>query len=611
MAMKGLYPPIINTYMPAFRQWSESDGAYLSYKIDYKIPLLNSSSDIKYVQMSVVNQNTNRTILNTTTYPNGIKMMTPNNVFLTVGNNADVVGNLVAGQYYKVQLRFVSSSVPTEPTFISNPDARWLTDNLDYFSEWSTVCLITCIDEPEITLNSFSISPNNSSICDVDCSNNITVSATFSSSFDYLKECEVILTDINGNVIEKSNKIYSSNILHSFNTEIKDSKEYKIIIKYITKKLYEGSVYFSFRAHIKEENVKIYGNINSYVNQDEDQIIVKCDLKEDNRFPNAILILKRTDHTSGFSKWNEVHRVAISKIGGGNATYFWGDCSVESGIWYQYALCFEFTRVANGQQQLATSNMKKEENPSMIILSGMSLLSGGRLLKIPYNPSVSVNKKSSSNITETIGGKYPIIRHNANLDYKQLSISGLITKHMDSEELFVTNKDLYKNNENLYNSYNNANSINAYNDITAEFLFREEVLKFLTDGEPKLFRSPTEGNILVQLTDISLQPMEQLTRMLYTFTATATEIGEATLENYNKYDIQNIENASYEVASAKYISNPDGTITLEVSQNDSSIAGGDSTIENDNTEYSNASFSSSILINGGGDYVLILNQKMG
>jgi hypothetical protein len=39
-------------------------------------------------------------------------------------------------------------------------------------------------------------------------------------------------------------------------------------------------------------------------------------------------------------------------------------------------------------------------------------------------------------------------------------------------------------------------------------------MEFLYDGQVKLFRSPTEGNYLIRLTDVSFSPNEQLGRMI-------------------------------------------------------------------------------------------------
>ena len=61
-------------------------------------------------------------------------------------------------------------------------------------------------------------------------------------------------------------------------------------------------------------------------------------------------------------------------------------------------------------------------------------------------------------------------------------------------------------------------------------------MEFLYDGEVKLFRSPTEGNMLIRVMDASLTPNQQVGRYLWSFSATAYEIAEHTYENLNKYN---------------------------------------------------------------------------
>jgi hypothetical protein len=75
--------------------------------------------------------------------------------------------------------------------------------------------------------------------------------------------------------------------------------------------------------------------------------------------------------------------------------------------------------------------------------------------------------------------------------------------------------------------------------------FRQKVFDFLCENSIKLFKSETEGNILVKLMNISFQPLQQLGRRLYSFTATAVEIGESSAANYKKYKVINKYYYSY------------------------------------------------------------------
>ena len=64
-----------------------------------------------------------------------------------------------------------------------------------------------------------------------------------------------------------------------------------------------------------------------------------------------------------------------------------------------------------------------------------------------------------------------------------------------------------------------------------------KVLDFLNDGKPKLFRSPGEGNFIVRLMNSSLSPDDKLSRMIHTFSTTATEIDEFNYQKLNEYSL--------------------------------------------------------------------------
>ncbi len=78
----------------------------------------------------------------------------------------------------------------------------------------------------------------------------------------------------------------------------------------------------------------------------------------------------------------------------------------------------------------------------------------------------------------------------------------------------------------------------SYN-LQLERDFKMEVLAWLTNGEPKLFKSPTEGNYIVRLMNTSLSPNDQLGRMLHTFSSTAYEIADLTYEALVQYGFVN------------------------------------------------------------------------
>jgi hypothetical protein len=116
----------------------------------------------------------------------------------------------------------------------------------------------------------------------------------------------------------------------------------------------------------------------------------------------------------------------------------------------------------------------------------MFLSDSERQLKIKYNPKVSSFKDTIlEQKIETIGSQYPFIFRNSNIRYKEISISGLISHQMDEENLFS-----------LSLQFSEDTSITA-NNYHKERKFREEVYNWLTNGKPKLFRSPQEGNYII------------------------------------------------------------------------------------------------------------------
>ena len=110
----------------------------------------------------------------------------------------------------------------------------------------------------------------------------------------------------------------------------------------------------------------------------------------------------------------------------------------------------------------------------------------------------------SESVTQTLGSQYPFFRRNANLNYRTFSISGTISALADEQSLMKASKNkLYGDYKDWYDAYNVSNNITSYNDYIYEKDFREKVIEFLYNNNVKLFKSATEGNVLVKLTDIN------------------------------------------------------------------------------------------------------------
>ena len=201
----------------------------------------------------------------------------------------------------------------------------------------------------------------------------------------------------------------------------------------------------------------------------------------------------------------------------------------------------------------------------MIIFNDVFLTAGDKQLKITLNNeigSLSYNLQESK--TDTIGSQFPWIRRNGAIKYRTFSLGGLISYLGNNEMILFSNSENsdtnieYQNNlaekninglfyskddlfpqevSELYQSYNLDNGVTNYNDIMLEKVFRDKVIDFLLEDRPVLFRSATEGNILIRLMDLSFSPNTQLKNYIYSFGSTVVEIAECNFDNFHKYNI--------------------------------------------------------------------------
>ena len=170
------------------------------------------------------------------------------------------------------------------------------------------------------------------------------------------------------------------------------------------------------------------------------------------------------------------------------------------------------------------------------------LVADNKQLKIEFDNKMSSFKTITlESKVDTLGGKYPIIRRNGDVSYRTFPITGTISYHMDEGEELVKREGLYGPAiTKMYHDYNVENEITPLYDYVYERDFREKVMQFLQSPSVKLFKSMTEGNIVVRLMDVSFTPNDTLDRLVYSFSATAYEIAESTVANYDKYNIQTI-----------------------------------------------------------------------
>lgn len=204
------------------------------------------------------------------------------------------------------------------------------------------------------------------------------------------------------------------------------------------------------------------------------------------------------------------------------------DRTIESGVDYEYYQFVDNTTKENTLFFLGKYG-KKLEFP---VLTGH--FDGKTVdLPLPYNTSFGgIKETRADSSVETIGSSYPFVRRNSILQYRQFPIDSLISENSslydDFSKCLISQMKDSSNKQLGYYKYREET-------LESERFFREKVKDFLTDGKPKLLRTPSEGNLLIKLTEVTFTPNTSLNNKISTFSATAIEIGSPTLENCKKY----------------------------------------------------------------------------
>lgn len=586
--VSNLYPPIVPDTIPPFLKNADSVS---SYKINFSLAPYTKVEDIANVQVSLTSQRTNASILKRTSekqseqekqrdpslHPTGILIAelkeetnpTNNFNYYIQINKTDLEGEKLGDQFYKVQMRFTGripaeiDNIPINPadndSFPGGKIAKWLETYKDYFSEWSSVCLIKGIDTPQIYLRNFDdvISDGQE---DIVLSNSIgsilgrLYYADNSQEQEYLKSYSIRLyeKDNQNNVLFNSGEVYTNihnpnQINYQLTYNLIDSVKYKLVFDYATNNLYTGQKQYVFTV-IEQSLDKLNATIKASLDKENGRI--KIDLTLKSYFLGNIMF-RRASSKTDFKYWEDVHIANI--IQPQQLTYTWYDNTVESGVWYKY--CAQRINKRGDRGPVVTHRA-----PVFCEFEDMYLSGDGRILKIKFNPSLNQFKYNVIETQQTaLGSKYPYVKRNGSTYYRSFPIGGLISFLMDTSNwydphfnngIFETEKDeikqftsreeVYKDSKYLYDEYNVENNVPYHQDIFYEKNFRDKIYDFLYSPNAKLFRSTTEGNILVRLMDINFQPTESLGRMVYAFTANALEIDESSINNYEKYNIQSI-----------------------------------------------------------------------
>lgn len=636
-ALNTLYPPVISTFREAFIYDQD-------VRIYFSLSSYNSINDIERVHISLVNQKNNENALNDET---GIIFDTPTEdkdlglYYVTIhtsdlkstGTNVSVdsEGNqrksFNINQLYKVQLRFDNDRDDFQKYVVESGTAqsktRYLLRFSTRFSEWSSVQLIRPIYYPHIRIKTFDLYNDSASTGGTLQSFPkgmipIVGGLYFNSSEDGKEmddaETETLQsytisvmkedTDGHNKVLRQYPTIYTGNQLDpndiNYNIDLQNIGE-ATVGSTLTIRI---DCYTRNQYHLEPKDYQITVSNFSNVENFEPTITEKVNdetgivtLTIDNAMTivGGTVYVKRSSSVDNFTE----EELILSKNMRGKDTFpiTVKDNTVQSLTWYRYSV----QAIKNGELSRVTYS-----DVIMPAFYDAILSRGDQQYDIKYNYNISSYKPVVNRAKlDTLGSKYPKFAENAVLDYKQFSISGLISAEADVYQDFVQKNNVYSGRmSNYYDSYkehpttsilgtapddkryeeqtelrdlvrndfpdyfkysdddtkqpfteNDLAKTTSQNFLTTtendwmwEREFRERLIKWLNDGEPKLYRSRQEGNMVVMLTDISLTPTANFARFTYSFSATMYECADATsldlLDELGIYDVKTAEELS-------------------------------------------------------------------
>lgn len=566
----SIYPPTLQSTQPAFLATTPD------YEIKYTLQKVTSAETIKHIQIRVVEQRSNSSIVNTSKYPDNIiyknvdltKEASPYGIKILT---SDLRKPWSPGVCYKIQLRFGSTSFPSDLSAF----AAWKKEQINNqtFSEWSTVMVIKAIAQPEVYIENAGTLRT-----DVIASKQTEASLTPLFVGDYidnaseepLEKYKFDLYDETGKtLIESSDWIQAvsgKNCSHRFKTMLTNNESYRVYFSIVTRNGYETRTYYDFQA------IKVYLESLTDVSIRVDDADVFCRengcmriyLTAKNPLTGCY-VLTRTSEESNYQVYEDLKYFNYFEEEFSD-TLLYIDYIIESGIKYKYAFQYQ------NSQGLRSAPLQEDGMtvPSRSVDFEYSYIyRDGVQLRLKFNQKLSSFKHTTlASKQDTLGDQFPHLSKNGYAYYAEFPISGLISFQMDEDQTFFTLKTdgYYYNNELVIPadkfsvstatrgdesapSYLPIDSSITDNNIFIERKFREKAEQFLNDFTYKLYKSPTEGNIVIGLINLSMTPNASLGRMIFEFSATAYEVLENTIDDLNEVGIIDVGIFNNEVST--------------------------------------------------------------
>lgn len=501
--MAKLYPPYINGTIPAF--YYTKGTAKTSIAVPFTMNRAVAAGEVAGFALKIKTINGD---VKDVLYNYNVNTITTSNASVTFSTSS----TFLVGQYYKVQLAYI--------------------DSAGVIGYYSTVGIIKCTTKPVVEIEGLTFGQANT--------HNYSYTGVYSQRGGDVTEkmysYRFVLYDADDNIIvdsgEKLHNTSFDNVSYESHEDFLISQDLDLNHSYYIQFIITTTnllVVKSLKYRVvQRRSISPDLSLNLIAGLNFNHGYIKLSMTDKNNgIISGTFLISRASNKDG-NNWQEIKRLDLHSIT--TSSWEYRDFTVEQGITYKYSI--------QQYNDLGIYSDRIISNTVLMDFEDMFLYDGQKQLRVRFNPKVSTFKTDLlENKTETIGSQFPFFSKNGNVNYKEFALSGLISYLADDEENFITMKEIgldgYRNITTPFGRYGTTNLVD-YN-IAAERKFKNEVLNWLNNGQPKLFRTPTEGNFIVRLMNVSLSPNDSLSRMLHTFSATAYEIAECTSEQMTYY----------------------------------------------------------------------------
>ena len=530
--MAKLYPPIISGTLPAFYLEESNMDRMIKITVPFTMNHAVSPTQIKGFALRIKTvQNSN--YLYTAQINNAIYYNLEGSSYVTfvlkTSNNSEerelILRTLKVGLFYKLQIAYIDqnneignyssvgiSKFTTKPTLYISGLKTGVTNNhiYDYIGVYSQ----ENGDSTEKVYNYyFSLYDENSNLIfttedqvhDTTMDTNLYTSYdrfTYSKDFELYKPYKIQYTVITNNNLKISSPVYRIIQRVTLDSDLKAELK-------ATANFDDGYI-----------DIDLIGNKNELGNED---------------IVSGSFILSRASEEGNYLDWEKLLTFKI--ISQFPSRRLWRDFTAQQGKKYKYSI-----------QQFNDDGLYSSRIISNVVFSDFEdafLYDGERQLKIRYNPKIgNVKTNLLETKADTLGSKYPFFFRNGKVNYKEFTISGLLSYLEDDNFFFITKEELNLVTKELHRHSTVAEN-EEFNDsvgenIWRERLFKNKVLDWLNNGQPKIFRTPYEGNFIVRMMKTTLNPENRLGRLLHTFNGTAYEVADYSYDNLIKHNFVNV-----------------------------------------------------------------------